>query len=189
MTEPLLIDLPDTFESERLSMRTPRAGDGAALLPALEESIGQLRMYLGALPWVAADQTLESAEAFCRKAYANFAGRLDFPFLIFEKATGDIAGVVGLHRVNFAVPKAEIGYWVRTSCAGRGYITEAVEAACDYATRHMRAVRLEIVTDEDNLPSRRVAERCGFTLEGTFRHDRRAAAGDLRSTCFYARLP
>ena len=189
MTDPLLIDLPDAFETERLSIRTPRAGDGALLLPALQESIGQLRMFLGSLPWVAADQTLESAEVFCRKAQANFLGRIDFPFLLVEKGSGDIVGVVGLHRVNFAVPKAEIGYWVRTSRAGRGYITEAVAAACAYAIDHIRAVRLEIVTDEDNLPSRRVAECCGFTLEGTFRHDRRAQEGDLRSTCIYARLP
>ena len=32
----------------------------------------------------------------------------------------------GLHRIDWAVPKFEIGYWARTSHAGRGYITEDV---------------------------------------------------------------
>ena len=188
MTDPLLIDLPEGFETARLAIRAPRAGDGAALLPALDESLPQLRRFLASLPWVAAEQTLESSEVFCRNAHANFVGRKDFPFLIFEQDSGEIAGVVGLHRVNWGVPKAEIGYWVRTSRAGRGYIGEAVEALCAYAFEHFRAVRLEIVTDEENIASRRVAERCGFALEATLRHERRSPAGDLRNTCIYGRL-
>jgi RimJ/RimL family protein N-acetyltransferase len=50
-------------------------------------------------------------------------------------------------------------------------------------------VRVELITDEDNERSRRVAERCQFTLEAVLRNERRAPAGDLRSTCIYARFP
>ena len=34
---------------------------------------------------------------------------------------------------------------------------------------HLRAERLEIVTDESNVASRRVAEKCGFRTEGRMR--------------------
>jgi RimJ/RimL family protein N-acetyltransferase len=185
---PLLLDLPEHIATERLTMRPPRPGDGAALLPALSETIPALRRFLGSLPWVAADTTAETTELFCRNAHANFAGRKDFPFFLFEKSSGDIVGVAGLHRPEWTVPKAEVGYWGRTSRNGQGLVTEGVRALCDYAFTHFQAVRLEAVTDEENIASRRVAERCGFTLEGTFRNDRRTAQGDLRSTCIYARL-
>jgi RimJ/RimL family protein N-acetyltransferase len=58
-----------------------------------------------------------------------------------------------------------------------------------FAFTHLRAARVELITDEENTRSRRVAERCGFTLEGVLRHERRAEDTGLRNTCVYARLP
>jgi RimJ/RimL family protein N-acetyltransferase len=188
MIDPLLLDLPPSFSSPRLEMRSPRAGDGAVMLPALQESLPQLRRFLASLPWVAADPTSESTEIFCRNSQANFLARKDFPFLIFEKDGGRFAGVIGLHRPDWNVPKVEIGYWVRTSCAGKGLVTEAANAVCEYAFLHFNALRLEIVTDEANVESRRVAERAGFVLEGIQRNHRRSPDGSLRNTCLYARL-
>ena len=92
MIDPLLLDLPTSITTERLLLRTPQAGDGPQLLPALLESLPQLRRFLASLPWVAGEQTDESAERWCRNAQANFLGRKDLPFLIFERDGGDAAG-------------------------------------------------------------------------------------------------
>jgi len=189
MIDPTLLDLPSAIETERLLLRSPLAGDGALLHPALLESLPELRRFLAALPWVAAQQTLESAEIYCRTAQSNFIARKDLPFLVFERVTGQVVGAAGLHRMVWATPKAEVGYWGRTSRTGNGFITEAVSAISDYAFDHLRAARVELITDEENMPSRRLAERCQFKLEGTLRNERRAPDGALRNTCIYARLP
>ncbi|MDB5857744.1 MAG: family N-acetyltransferase [Ramlibacter sp.] len=189
MIDPLLLDLPGSITTERLSLRTPQAGDGPRLLPALLESLPQLRRFLASLPWVAAEQTPESSERWCRNAQANFLARKDLPFLIFERQGGELLGACGLHRTEWETPKTEVGYWIRSSRAGQGFVTEAVTALCGYAFAQLRAVRVELIVDEDNLASRRVADRCGFQLEGTLRSDRRAPDGTLRNTCVYARLP
>jgi RimJ/RimL family protein N-acetyltransferase len=188
MPDPVLLELPISVDTERLLMRPPAAGDGAALLPALIESLPELRQFLASMPWVSGEQSLESAELFCRNAQANFLARRDLPFLLFEKATGQLLGVAGLHRMVWTTPKAEVGYWVRTSRGGNGFIGEAVQALCDYAFDHLHAVRIELITDEANGPSRKVAERCRFQLEGILRDERRSSSGDLRNTCVYARL-
>jgi len=188
MTEPILIDLPASIETERLLMRPPRTGDGTMLHLAVVESLTELRRFLASLPWVAAEQTVESAEVYCRNAQANFLARKDLPFLLFEKTTGQIVGAAGLHRTVWATPKTEIGYWGRVSRAGNGFISEAVAALTAYAFANLHAVRVEIITDAENDASRRVAERCQFVLEGTLRNERRAPDGSLRSTCLYARL-
>ena len=185
-TDPILIDLPMAIETPRLLLRPPQPGDGAALHPALVETIVELRRFLGGLAWVAQEQSLESAETWCRTAHANFLTRKDLPFLLLDKATGDVVGATGLHRTVWATPKTEVGYWVRTSRHGHGYVTEAVTALCQYAFEHVHAVRIELVTDEENVASRRVAERCGFTLEATQRYERRDHDGSLRNTCRYA---
>lgn len=188
MTDPVLIDLPMAVDTDRLLLRAPRAGDGAALLEAVSESLPELREFLASLPWVAAEQTAEASELYCRTAQANFIARKDLPFLVFEKVSGQLLGSVGLHRTVWATPSTEVGYWVRSSRAGSGFIGEAVTALAGFAFDHMRAARVELITDEANQRSRRVAERCGFSLEGTLRHERRAPDGSLRNTCVYARL-
>jgi len=189
MTDPVLLDLPTTIETERLVMRPPQAGDGERLHAAIVESLAELRRFLALLPWVACEQTVASAEAYCRTAQSNFVARRDLPFLLLEKATGEIVGATGLHRTVWTTPKTEIGYWGRVSRARKGFVGEAVGALADYAFAHVGAVRIEIVTDEENVASRRVAERCGFVLEGIMRNERRAPDGTLRNTCLYARLP
>ncbi|HKC17900.1 MAG TPA: GNAT family N-acetyltransferase [Steroidobacteraceae bacterium] len=187
--DPLLIDLPESIDTERLHLRPPRRGDGALLYAAVAESLPELRRFLSSLPWVAAEPSAQASELYCRNALANFMARKDLPFLLFEKSTGQLVGATGLHRIVWETPKAEVGYWVRTSRAGNGFIYEALTAMTAYAFQQLRAVRVELVTDEDNRASRKVAERCQFALEGLLRHDRRAADGTLVNTCIYARLP
>ncbi len=189
MIDPVLLDLPTSIDTERLLMRPPQAGDGSLLLSALTESLPELRRFLASLPWVAAEQTIESSELFCRNAQANFVARKDLPFLLFEKATGQLVGAAGLHRMVWATPKAEVGYWGRTSRLRNGFISEAVVALTAYAFTYLQAVRVELITDEENTESRRLAERCQFKLEGVLRNERRAPEGDLRNTCIYARFP
>lgn len=188
MLEPILLDLPVSIETPRLTLRPPRAGDGPALHEALTESLPELRRFLASLPWVAAEQTLESAETFCRNAESNFIARRDLPFFAFEKGSGRFVASAGLHRTVWQTPKTEVGYWCRTAATGRGYVTEAVLALTAYAFEHLQAVRIELVTDEENGASRRVAQRAGFALEGTLRSERRAPDGSLRNTCVYAKL-
>ena len=52
---------------------------------------------------------------------------------------------------------------------GKGIATEAVSLMADYLLDWQPVHRLVIFTHVDNVPSRRVAEKCGFTHEGTLR--------------------
>ncbi len=188
MSDPILLDLPFSIETERLTLRPPRAGDGPMVFAAVTESLPELRRFLASLPWVGARQSIESSEIYCRTSQANFVARRDFPFLLLERASGELVGASGLHRADWATPKVEVGYWGRTSRAGNGFVSEAVLALTQFAFSELGMVRVELITDESNERSRRLAERCNFQLEGTLRNDRRAADGVLRSTCLYARL-
>ncbi|HZT54852.1 MAG TPA: GNAT family N-acetyltransferase [Burkholderiaceae bacterium] len=189
MRDPLFIELPTRIDTERLLMRPPQAGDGPQFFEALSESLAELRRFLSALAWVAAEPSLEASELYCRTGQANFVARKDLPFFLFERASGQLVGATGLHRTAWGTPKTEVGYWVRSSRSGQGLMAEAVEATTRYAFAHIGAVRVELITDAANQASRKVADRCGFRLEGTLVHDRRAPDGSLRSTCIYARFP
>ena len=51
----------------------------------------------------------------------------------------------------------------------------------------LKASRIEIRCDDRNGRSGRVAERCGYTLEGLLHHNARDNAGELCDTRVYAR--
>jgi hypothetical protein len=73
MTDPLLLNLTPSIETERHLVRVPQAGDGLALHTAVAESRPELRQFLGFLPWVASEPTPEFSEARCRKGAAQLA--------------------------------------------------------------------------------------------------------------------
>ena len=62
--------------------------------------------------------------------------------------------------------------------AGRGWISEAVQLAVDYLYATKKQGRIQLVIVPGNAASRRVAEKCGFQLEGT---DRGAFFNDGRN--------
>jgi [ribosomal protein S5]-alanine N-acetyltransferase len=53
--------------------------------------------------------------------------------------------------------------------AGRGFVTEAVQLLVDYLFATKKQNRIHLVIVPENAASRRIAEKCGFVLEGTVR--------------------
>jgi ribosomal-protein-serine acetyltransferase len=188
-TDPLLIDLPEQVLTQRLLMRFPRPGDGPVLNAALVESIDELKPWM---VWIQAVPPLAESEAYCRRMVAKVALREDLPLFIFERGAdrgeGRLVGATGLHRIDWDVPRFEAGYWRRSGCGGQGFIAEAVGGLVAMAFESLAARRVEIRCDANNAASRRVAERNGFTLEGILRNESLTPAGEIRSTCVYAKL-
>lgn len=61
----------------------------------------------------------------------------------------------------------EIGYGLQEEYWGRGYATEAVRAALNWALGQPGVVAVEAETDPENAASQRVLEKCGFRPNGT----------------------
>jgi RimJ/RimL family protein N-acetyltransferase len=183
--DPLLIDIPESFDSDRLTIRAPRAGEGVEVNAAVLESIEELQRWM---PWATPVPTVENTEAYTRQARAKFIAREELAMRFFLKASGEFVGASGLMVRGWDVPAFEIGYWVRRRFAGQGYVTEAVRAIAAMAFEVLHAERLVIRCDDQNERSWRVAERCGFVLEGLHRRDSRTPGGELRDTRLYARL-
>jgi RimJ/RimL family protein N-acetyltransferase len=181
----ILLDFPDHFETERLLLRAPRPGDGLPLNDAIRESLDKLRPWMH---WAQTLQTVEQTEAVVRQAAARFYLREELRLHLFRKSDGLLVGSSGMHHIDWSVPRFEIGYWVRASLEGQGYVTEAVNGITRFAFDTLMAQRIEILCDVRNRRSAAVAERCGYQLEAHLRKDSRAPDGSIRDTLVYARL-
>ena len=182
---PLLLEFPTEFETERLLIRMPLPGDGAAVCNAITASISELKSWM---PFAQKEQTAEDCEINIRKAQINFLNRTDLRLLVFKKDTGEFIASSGLHRINWEVPKFEIGYWIDTRHSGNGFMTEAVEGICAFAIRELKARRVEIRVDAQNVKSRAIPERLSFALEGILRNESISVDGELSDTCVYAKV-
>lgn len=176
---------PEEFHSERLLIRAPRVEDAADVYDALTYSHPELK---GWLPFAKDKPTLEGVEDSLRGAVADFITRKDLRLHLYRREDGAFIGSSGLHRINWDVPKFEIGYWIDTRYTGLGYMTEAVERITQFAAETLGARRIEIRCDTENRKSRAIPEKLGYELEGILKNDDVAADGSLRDTCVYAKL-
>ncbi|MGF7033659.1 RimJ/RimL family protein N-acetyltransferase [Paenibacillus mucilaginosus] len=177
---PILIPFSEEFETERLMLRAPRWGEGVLVNEAIRESVNELKPWL---PFARKLPSVEESEIYVRKARLNFLERTDLVLHLFDKTTGEFVGSCGFHRFDWTIRKFEIGYWLRTARTGEGLMTEAVNGLVAFAVRELEANRLEIRCSSLNRGSQRVAERAGFTLEGTLRSaliEESGGLGDLR---------
>ena len=186
MTPPILRDLPDELIGERILIRPPRPGDGAAIFEAVEESREQIGPWL---PWVEKTLTVSDGEEAARRGAARWLLREDLMVGLWESGTGRYLGGSGLHRMDWAVPSFEIGYWLRVSAWGQGYVTEAVQMLCRFAFETLGANRVEIRCDAKNTRSAAVPKRLGFVQEALLRNECRDGAGALRDTLVFALTP
>ncbi|HUG49212.1 MAG TPA: GNAT family protein [Candidatus Limnocylindria bacterium] len=90
--------------------------------------------------------------------------------LLIRTPDDELAG-----HIEFFKP---VGYWDAFELsyqlygdrfAGKGYTTEAVQLLVDYLFATKKQGRIQLVIVPGNEPSRRIAEKCGFSLEGTVR--------------------
>jgi len=90
--------------------------------------------------------------------------------LIVDKQTDLILGVMVFFKPMFYHDSVEIGYILfNTQDRGKGVVPEALRLFIKYIFDWKPINRIQLQIEPDNLSSQRVAEKCGFTLEGTAR--------------------
>ena len=186
MKPPILMDFPESFETERLLIRSPLPGDGPELHAAVRESIEELTPWM---PWPKEHRTVDDSEASARRARVAFLQRSELRMHLYLKGTDTLVGSSGLQGIDWEVPKFEIGYWCRTRFTGRGYVTEAVRGITAFAFDALGARRVDIRCDSLNHPSVRVAQRAGFRLEGELHNNEVGTDGSARDTLIFALTP
>jgi len=184
--DPILIDLPEELVGERTIVRPYRSGDGGALFDAIDESREHILPWM---PWGPSHAKPEDSEAFVRQARTRYDQREDLPLAFFDRNTRRILGGTGLHRIDWNVRAFEIGYWIRASAQGNGYVTETAALLTQMSFDLLEAKRVSITVAVANTRSAAIAKRLGFILEGTLRNSIKDANGNLHDRLVFAMTP
>ncbi len=181
-----LLPLFEELRGESVVVRPYRESDAQALFEAIAESRDHLRPWL---PFADEHQTVDESRHWIIQQLANWILRDDLVLSIWEQATGRYLGGTGLHPHDWEIGYFEIGYWIRVSAEGHGYITESVRLLTDYAFDNLKANRIEIRCDELNVRSASIPKRLGYVLEGRLRNDVATTDGRLRTTLVFTLIP
>lgn len=182
---PAAIPIPVPMLGRRVMLRPYDVSDAPAVGDAVRESRSALRPWM---PWSETHQTIEESIEFCARSLAQWLLRENMNVGIFARDDGRYLGGSGYHHPDWEARCFELGYWLRTTAVGRGYMTETVRVLTRVAFEHLGANRVEIRCDSRNERSRHVAERCGYPLEATLHRNAIATDGHLRDTLVFALL-
>jgi len=89
-------------------------------------------------------------------------------FAFVDAASGEPVGSIAIHVQDAAFGNLEVGYWAAAEARGRGFTTRALRLISRWAIE-AGAERVQLRADVHNTASLRVAEKAGFTREGTLR--------------------
>lgn len=174
---------PHAVESERLWLRAPARAHGPIVAAGVTESFAELTRWM---EWATEIPTARQQSEIQAASRERFLADEEHSWLMFRKEDEEFVGICGMPRPRWSERTLEIGYWLRTTWVGHGYMVEAVRRLTRVGFEDLGAGRIEIQTSDRNVRSYRVAERAGFRLCELRRGDGVHPDGSVRDTRLYA---
>ena len=150
----------------KILLRPYRAEDTDALYEAVRESINEISPWMS---WCHAGYTIDESRAFVMSRSEAWAKEEEYGFGVFDAGTGAYFGGIGLNHIVREYLYANLGYWIRTSCTGRGIASTATRLLARFGLEELGLQRIEIVAAVGNAASQRAAEKAGAVREGILR--------------------
>jgi RimJ/RimL family protein N-acetyltransferase len=167
--------------SGRLLLRAPRTPDIETAFELFSNP--EVMRYWSRSPMT----EIAEAERYLDSIAEGFHSRKMINWIVADVASESMLGTCTLYEIEPAHLRSGVGYALLPRAQGHGFASEAVNLAVRWAFEHLGMHRVEADVHPDNLRSRSVLERCGFTREGVLR-DRFATDTEIQHSMIYGRL-
>jgi RimJ/RimL family protein N-acetyltransferase len=147
-----------------VSLRPWTLDDVPAVAAACDDA--EIARWIHALP---SPYRESDAREYVLSTEAAWADKLGAFFAVVDSASGDVIGSIAVHVLDHELANVEVGYWTAAPARGRGLTTRALRLLSRWALHEAGAERVQLRADVLNTASLRVAEKAGFTREGTLR--------------------
>lgn len=111
--------------------------------------------------------TIESSKEFAAKKEQEHKLKEEFLFIIKEKSTKKVVGLVYIKELDWNKKKGEFAYCIGKKFGRKGLMSKSIEVLSIYAFAELGLEELEIIVHKTNIPSVRVAEKNGFVWQKT----------------------
>ncbi|MCI0552317.1 MAG: GNAT family N-acetyltransferase [Anaerolineae bacterium] len=166
-----------------ITLRPFRIEDSVQLHEAVQESLKELEPWMS---WATENYTELTAREYITITRARWEEHTLFAFAITRDH--EIVGGCTLSSIHPVYHYCNVGYWVRTSCHGRGIAGRAAKLAVRFGFENVGLIRAEIVVAVGNFASVRVAEKIGAHYEGILLN-RMVVGKSIYNAHMYSLLP
>ena len=184
--DPIPSETSDYLPSARLVLRPYRNDDGESYYNLLLENSEHLSEVVNEIEEIS---SIEDAEAFTRNLMLDWKARRRFVLAIMGRTSNEMMGQIWIEPLNWDLMIFEIGYFIARSFEGNGFVTEAVKRCITFLFDDVKAKKIEIHYNANNIKSGKVAESAGFTKEGQIRRSAKLKDGSVVDRVYYGLLP
>lgn len=137
---------------------------------------------------VAKSKTLDDARDFLAHQISLREGKLFYPFILVDDYTNEGIGYMGIKEIDWSIPKAEIGLFTDEKYAGKGVTTKALSSLADYCFSNWVFRKILLRINRRNIAACKMAEKCGFEIEGEIRNDYITTSGEIVDMLYYGKI-
>lgn len=154
--------------------------------------------YFGALDKLAEDKriwefiladmsTSEKRMEVFAKALIEREQQTQYPFVIMHKQRNEVVGCTRLMEIFPKHKKLEIGWtWMHPDYWATSINFECKLLLLTFCFEELKAIRVQLKTDENNKRSRKAIEKIGAQYEGILRHELIRDNGTIRNSAYFS---
>lgn len=171
--------------SDRLTLKQLTLADVEPLYNSIIASKDELKKWL---PWCHDNYQISETSNWVSSQLELWEEGKEFSFAVYKNSPYELIGGVGLNEIHKNYLIGNMGYWIKSSEASKGYATEAALMCAKFGFERIGLKRIEIVTLPENIASKKVAEKLAATYECTARN-RLLIRGEPHPACIYSLIP
>lgn len=147
-----------------LELRPLQPADAPALYAIIDAHRAGLREWL---PWVDATKTVADSAAYIAGTVRDDQETRAFTCGIWSM--GQLVGVIGHNRIDWAHRVGFPAYWIAPDRAGRGIMTQCCRTVIEHAFTGLRLRQLVVAVATGNLRAQKIPLRLGFVQVRTLK--------------------
>lgn len=148
--------------NEDIYLKQLELEDSQSLFELVDKNRDYLREWL---PWLDYNKEVKDSRDFIISCKEKYEGNKCFEMGIWYK--NQLAGVVGIHEIDWQNEITSIGYWIAKDFQGLGLITQSLKFIIDHAFEELKLKKIQIKCAVENQKSRNIPEKLGFEYVGT----------------------
>jgi RimJ/RimL family protein N-acetyltransferase len=171
------------MQFDHYSIRLFEEADALSFFNLVDKNRARLEDYFSGT--VAKTKTPGYTEKYLQEIVRRIAEKEYFPFAVLDTQSGQMIGFIDVKRIDWRVPKGELGCFFDADQTGKGLAKKALSAVIEYFFSEHGFQKLFLRTHESNTAARALAESCGFEKEGLIRKDHITTSGKIIDLLYY----
>lgn len=172
-------------EFDGFYLRLLQLGDAAKLFHYIQRNKNRIENY--APQSVKSIVDIDSAKSKILNRLQLLRNKTAFIYSLFDENYQLVADI-RLMNIDWTIPEGEMGYHIDANFEGNGITTRLVNQFCEYAFTQLGFNKVFLRIKENNIGSRRIAEKNNFYQIGLLRKDYKNFENELVDVIYYEKL-